>query len=193
MVLPNSHRLVYPAVLGNSIQRVWFFLSTGLLPSTVILSRFIRLRRKFVTLRPIRVSTRCCPSTPTIQRTRAITYNWFGLFPFRSPLLRESQAWFTSDQLLSFPWVTEMVHFTQLTLASYVFRYEWQRMTSARLPDSGISGSKFANNLPELIAVNHALLRLLTPRHPPWALSSLITGVWRYGYLLLCSCQRTNQ
>jgi hypothetical protein len=146
MVLPNSHRLVYPAVLGNSIQRAYIFSSTGLLPSPVILSRMIRLRYKFVTLRPIRVSARCCPTTPVIQRTRAITYNWFGLFSFRSPLLRESQTWFAPDQLLSFPWGTEMVHFPQLTLAPYVFRYEWQRMTSARLPDSGISGSKFANN-----------------------------------------------
>ena len=31
---------------------------------------------------------------------------WFALFPFRSPLLRESR-------LISFPLVTEMCHFTR--------------------------------------------------------------------------------
>ncbi len=36
-------------------------------------------------------------------------FNRFGLFPFRSPLLRESR-------LISFPSVTEMFHFTELAL-----------------------------------------------------------------------------
>jgi hypothetical protein len=30
------------------------------------------------------------PTTPAVQRQRAITYNWFGLLPVRSPLLGES-------------------------------------------------------------------------------------------------------
>ena len=38
----------------------------------------------------------------------------FGLFPFRSPLLRESR-------LISFPRVTEMCQFTRLPSAGYVF------------------------------------------------------------------------
>ena len=45
------------------------------------------------------------PSTPTVQRLQAITHSWFRLFPFRSPLLRESQ-------LISFPPVTKMFQFT---------------------------------------------------------------------------------
>ena len=36
-------------------------------------------------------------------------FNWFRLFPVRSPLLRESR-------LISFPSVTEMFHFTELAL-----------------------------------------------------------------------------
>ena len=44
-----------------------------------------------------------------------------------------------------------------------------------RLPDSGISGSTPACGSPKLIAANHALHRLLAPRHPPCALSSLTT------------------
>ena len=38
----------------------------------------------------------------------------FGLFPLRSPLLRESR-------LISFPSGTEMFHFPELALADYVF------------------------------------------------------------------------
>ena len=38
-------------------------------------------------------------------------------------------------------------------------------------PHSDISGSKFIDNSPKLIAAYHVLHRLLTPRHPPNALS----------------------
>ena len=47
------------------------------------------------------------PATPITQRLLAMTRNWFGLFPFRSPLLRESR-------LLSLPVGTEMFHFPTL-------------------------------------------------------------------------------
>ncbi len=46
------------------------------------------------------------PTTPIWQRHQAVPPDRFGLFPFRSPLLRESQ-------LLSFPRVTEMFQFTR--------------------------------------------------------------------------------
>ena len=49
------------------------------------------------------------PTTPHWQRHRAVTPVRFRLFPFRSPLLRESL-------LLSFPRVTEMFHFTRFPL-----------------------------------------------------------------------------
>ena len=41
-------------------------------------------------------------------------------------------------------------------------------------PHSGIPGSKLDDSSPRLIAAIHALHRLLAPRHPPYALSSLI-------------------
>src|SRR5262245_14720722 len=47
-------------------------------------------------------------------------------------------------------------------------------MTRAGLPHSGISGSTLVCSSPKLIAAYHALHRLLTPRHPPCALSSLV-------------------
>ena len=49
------------------------------------------------------------PATPTWQRHRAITPHRFRLFPFRSPLLRESL-------LLSIPRGTEMFQFPRLPL-----------------------------------------------------------------------------
>ena len=79
-----------PAVLrihsrGNEVS------TTGLLPSLTDLSRSLRLPRSFVT--PYRVSY-----NPKRQAS------WFGLFPFRSPLLRESH-------LLSLPPGTKMFQF----------------------------------------------------------------------------------
>src|ERR1035437_2641647 len=44
------------------------------------------------------------PTTPSIQRSQPITYRRFRLFPFRSPLLRESIS-------LSFPPGTKMFQF----------------------------------------------------------------------------------
>src|SRR6185437_6590946 len=56
---------------------------------------------------PGRQSRLSGPSTPATQRLPAITRDWFGLFPFRSPLLGESR-------LLSLPAGTEMFHFPAL-------------------------------------------------------------------------------
>src|SRR5438128_11324690 len=46
-------------------------------------------------------------------------------------------------------------------------------MTPVGLPHSEISGSTPACDSPKLFAANHVLHRLLMPRHPPCALSSL--------------------
>ncbi len=93
---------------------------------------------------------------------------WFGLFPFRSPLLRESF-------LLSFPRGTEMFHFPPFASTAYVFSCRYLAIKPDGFPHSGISGSQLASSSPELIAGSHALHRLLLPRHPPSALSNLTT------------------
>ena len=54
-------------------------------------------------------------------------------------------------------------------------------MTPVGLPHSGIHGSKPAYDSPWHFAVNRALHRLLAPRHPPYALSSLT--YYRYFYV----------
>ena len=53
-------------------------------------------------------------------------------------------------------------------------------MTPVGLPHSGIHGSKPAYDSPWHFAVNRALLRLLAPRHPPYALRSLTFFVFRH-------------
>ena len=81
----------------------------------------------------------------------------FGLFPFRSPLLRKSI-------FLSFPAVTEMFQFTAFASPYLCIQYDAvQESWDQRSFD----------NSPRLIAVFHALQSLLTPRHPPCALGSL--------------------
>ena len=81
---------------------------------------------------------------------------WFGLFRFRSPLLTESR-------FLSLPPGTEMFQFPGLATCTYGF--------SAR--NSGSRDQRSFDSSPGLFAVFHALHRLLVPRHPPHALTSL--------------------
>ena len=78
-------------------------------------------------------------------------------------------------------------------------------MTPAGFPHSEISGSKVVCTSPKLIAAYHVLHRLLTPRHPPDALSSLTEQQCSIARLFqdpkvpvdtvisLCSCQRTKR
>ena len=90
----------------------------------------------------------------------------FGLFRVRSPLLAESL-------LFSLPPGTEMVHFPGFAPPAYVFGRRRREFTPARFPHSDIPGSTLAYSSPRLFAVGHVLHRLLSPRHPPYALSSL--------------------
>ncbi len=101
------------------------------------------------------------PYNPDVQARR------FGLFRVRSPLLAESL-------LFSFPAGTEMVHFPALSSPTYGFSRGYLSITLGGFPHSEISGSTPVCGSPKLIAANHVLHRLLAPRHPPNALSSVI-------------------
>ena len=90
----------------------------------------------------------------------------FGLFRFRSPLLSESR-------LISLPPGTEMVHFPGLTRTQLCIHRAVTWFYQVGFPHSDIPGSKPACGSPRLIAACHVLHRLLVPRHPPYALSSL--------------------
>ena len=67
----------------------------------------VPLTTTFVTSRPRCGAITDGPTTPHRQRPQAITPTWFGLFPFRSPLLRESI-------FLSLPQATKMFQFACL-------------------------------------------------------------------------------
>ena len=128
--------------------------ATGLLPSVMDLSRSLRLFSTFVT--PCETSY-----NPGRQAFR------FGLFPVRSPLLRESLFVFSSSGYLDVSVPLVYLH------PPYVFRWWYCPITGSGFPHSEILGSKLAYSSPRRIAVYRVLHRLLVPRHPPCALSSL--------------------
>ena len=76
--------------------------------------------------------------------------------------------------VIYFPSGTEMVHFPELAHTSLCIQPAVTRVHLVGFPHSEIPGSKPACGSPRLIAACHVLHRLLAPRHPPYALSSLI-------------------
>ncbi len=109
------------------------------------------------------------PATPITQRLLAITRARFGLFPFRSPLLRESR-------LLSLPVGTEMFHFpTFPPPALCVQAGAMGHYAQSGCPIRKSSDRCLVADSPRLIAGSYVLLRLLVPRHSPCALINLAT------------------
>ena len=108
-------------------------------------------------------STMTGPTTPPNPKTQ-----WFGLFRIRSPLLTESL-------LFSFPPGTEMVHFPGFASYDLCIQSQILRFCRSGFPHSETPGSTPACGFPRIIAACHVLHRLPSPRHPPCALSSLIT------------------
>ena len=104
-----------------------------------------------------------------MQRLPAMTHTRFGLLRFRSPLLTESQ-------LFSSPAGTEMFHFPAFPPTTLYIQVEVAGHDSGNLRGFPIrtstDQSSFTNS-PWLIAGYNVLHRLLMPRHPPIALSSL--------------------
>ncbi len=69
------------------------------------------------------------------------------------------------------------------------------RITGEGLPHSDTCGSMVACTSPQLFAAYHVLLRLLVPRHPPYALSNLTLYFLTNSVvtnILSQYCQRTN-
>jgi hypothetical protein len=116
-------------------------------------------------------------------RNCLVRCNRFGLFRFRSPLLSESR-------LLSFPPGTEMVHFPGFARARLWIQRTVSWFYQDGFPHSEIPGSKPACGSPRLIAACHVLLRLLLPRHPPCALSSLTIKFTQRMHA--CACKRMS-
>ncbi len=90
--------------LGKSSKPVILFSVTGLSPTTADHSRPLHLTKRFITDRMSGRTPNDNPTTPHAQPLPSITYAWFSLLRFRSPLLTESH-------LFSPPVGTEMFHF----------------------------------------------------------------------------------
>jgi hypothetical protein len=75
------------------------------------------------------------PATSRIQRSQALTYTEFWLFPFRSPLLRESH-------LISLPEGTEMFQFPSFASHHYGFMMGYTDITRYGFSHSETPGSK---------------------------------------------------
>ena len=90
----------------------------------------------------------------------------FGLFRFRSPLLTESHVVFSSSGYLDVS--VHRVPFLKLCIGLRILE-----VCSSGFPHSDISGSKDICSSPKLFAAYHVFHRLLVPRHPPYALSSM--------------------
>src|ERR1051326_4844303 len=79
-----------------------------------------------------------------------------------------------------------MVHFPGFARTLLWIHRAVLRFCRIGFPHSEIPGSKPACGSPGLIAACHVLLRLLLPRHPPCALSSLTTKFARHTNLSAC-------
>ena len=106
---------------------------------------------------------RAGPTTPMDPKTHR-----FGLFRVRSPLLTESLICFLFLRVLR--WFTS----PSSLLPTYEFSREILHFLCRGFPHSEIPGSTPVCGSPRLIAADHVLHRLPSPRHPPCALSSLI-------------------
>jgi hypothetical protein len=125
------------------------------------------------------VGIRRAPTTPHAQRTQALTRTGFRLFPFRSPLLREShprqrRGFPRMRDSFSFPRGTEMFHFSRCAFAElFDSPGDVPPLNGTGFPIRKSSDRSLLTAPRSLSQLHHVLHRLLTPRHPPKALSSL--------------------
>ena len=144
------------------------------------------LRRDFVTRRPAGRRIETGPTTPGRQRLPSITSPGFGLFPFRSPLLRESR-------FLSFPPGTKMFQFPGLPPPALFDSGRGMRaLPRIGFPIRKSRDQRLVSTSPGLIAAAHVLHRLSAPRHPPCALVLLIEKNTRVAAMEFSRCARAG-
>ena len=161
MVLPNSHKVSrVPWYSGTQIRS-----SKPLAYGTVALCgrsfHIVQLDFAFVTPPAVQNPPTLGPTTPHTQRSWAITCMRFRLFPFRSPLLRESH-------LLSLPRGTKMVQFPRFASPALCIHAGMSRLTPRRVAPFGNLRIYACLQLPE------AYRSLLRPSSPPDAKASTL-------------------
>ena len=109
------------------------------------------------------------PTTPNVQRRQACTRSVWAV-PRSLAATRR-----ISFDFCSWGYLDVSIPPVRVPQPMYSAGEQWD-MTPTGFPHSEISGSTPACDSPELFAANHVLHRLLTPRHSPCALSSLVTN-----------------
>jgi hypothetical protein len=159
MVGPPSTGIPRAPAYSGFRSRVLYISPTGLSPSSVRFPNTIRLYISFLTR-----SEACGPPrsalTPYMQQPQSYTYKVWA-----TPLSLTTTQGISS---ISFPPGTEMFHFS-----GFLRHYSGDWITPDGFPHSDICGSIVACTSPQLLAACHVLLRLLVPRHPPYALLPL--------------------
>ena len=122
-----------------------------------------------------RLTRQSCSPNPGVHALR------FGLFRVRSPLLTESHVVFSSSGYLDVS--VHRVPFHSLWIGLWILE-----VFSSRFPHSEISGSMDICSSPKLFAAYHVFHRLLVPRHPPCALSSLTSSISAAGTASIRRC-----
>ena len=141
---------------------------TGLSPSPAGLSSALFLETRFLTPRG-RCGNLRQRLQPPLRNAHTLTRTGFRLLPFRSPLLRESFLFLRVLRCFSSPRAPRM---------PILFSMRSPGIPLGGFPHSDISGSTPVDSSPKLFAACHVLLRPLTPRHPPCALTNLINSAF---------------
>ena len=131
---------------------IFCFSLTGLLPSMIELSNSIQLSFRYL---------------PSVRNPSQVSPTGLGSFPFARRYLGNRCFFLLLGVLRCFssPGIPSY---------DYLFIIGYLDITPGEFPHSDICGSRPICDSPQLNAAYHVLLRLLVPRHPPYALSSLI-------------------
>ena len=148
---------------SHKISRVSWY-SGSCLPSLPFTYGAFTLSGRSSQDRSVRLGCGFCSPNPGMHAFR------FGLFRFRSPLLTESLVVFSSSGYLDVS--VHRVPFHTLWIGVWM-----TGVCPAGFPHSDISGSSDICSSPKLFAAYHVFHRLLVPRHPPCALSSITNSL----------------
>lgn len=129
------------------------------------------LHPRFLTPPQVRNPAKTAPQPPRCNGC-SLTQHGFGLLPFRSPLLGESR-------LISLPPGTEMFQFPGFAPIRLWIQRTVAGFSSTGFPIRKSTGHSLCSDSPWLFAATYVLHRLLVPRHPPSALSSLASSSQR--------------
>ena len=157
------------------------FSLTGVLPSLLELSSSLQLNFLLHDESPTTPYSRFefrCPRFDFVGIGKANSF--YSIFELRSSNLeyglgssRFARRYWGNRLFFLFLRVLRCFSSPACLLCTYVFSTGYLDMTPDGLPHSGIHGSMSAYDSPWHFAADRALLRLLAPRHPPYALCIL--------------------